>query len=426
MSAPLFQQTEVNRVNVHVLPTDKYKTNTIVVNIQRPLTEEAVTRTALLPQVLRRGTQSFPSLKAIKDHLDEMYGATFYGNVMKRGERHILQFGLELANERYLSDTAPLLERGMAFLGEVLTRPATEENGFVRRYVQSEKQNLRQRIESLIDDKMRYAAERCVQEMCKGEPYSLFNYGDVQQLEAIDPEGLHAEFHEMLRTAPVDVFVVGDVEQRDVVDLVSRFFRFERENVQPVDVAPPVHRVEKVRRVVDRLDVQQGKLNLGLRTQTGISDDDYVSLMVYNGILGGFPHSKLFVNVREKASLAYYASSRLESHKGLLTIQSGIEIENFERALNIIEQQLDDLRSGRITDQELEQTQTMLSNQLREMQDRPNQLIDFYYHGVLSGRRRSLDDFLSEIRRTTKGDVEKMAGKVTLDTVYFLRNRQEG
>lgn len=420
---PRFQKSEVNQINVHVLPTDKYKTNTIVVNIQRPLTPEAITQTALLPQVLRRGTKTHPSLKQIKEHLDGLYGATFYGNVMKRGERHILQFGLDIANERYLSDTTPLLEQGIAFIGEILTEPATDGDGFVSQYIQTEKQNLRQRIDSLIDDKMRYAAERCIQEMCKDEPYGLFNYGDREQLDAIDGKTLYTTFRDMLREAPIDVFVVGDVDPETVTAAVEQHLSIERGNVRAITV-PQVHRqVTEVRQVIERLNVQQGKLNLGLRTQTAITDDDYIPLMVYNGVLGGFPHSKLFINVREKESLAYYAASRLESHKGLMTIQSGIEINNFERALSIIEKQLDDMQSGQISDTEIEKTQIMLSNQLREMQDRPHQLIDFHYHGVLSGKMRSLDDFLTGISETKKRDLEEIARKVTLDTVYFLRNR---
>ena len=236
LSAPLFRQTQVNHINVHVLPTDKYKTNTIVVNLQRPLEKDSVTATALIPQVLRRGTETLPSLKQVKERLDDMYGATFYGNVLKRGERHILQFGLEIANERYLSERAPLLDQGMAFLGEMLTKPAREGNGFVGEYVQSEKRNLRQRIESLIDDKMRYAAERCIQEMCQGEPYSLFNYGRVDQLDTIDREGLYSAFRDMLRVAPIDIFVVGDVEQDDVVNAVDRCCDFKRRDMHPLNV----------------------------------------------------------------------------------------------------------------------------------------------------------------------------------------------
>lgn len=425
MKAPLFQEREVNQIHVHVLATDKYKTNTIVVNIQRPLSEMEVTTTALMPPVLRRGTATYPTFKEIKEHLDDLYGATFYGNVMKRGERHILQFGLEIANERYLSDSTPLMDKGMAFLGELLTRPALEGRGFVDQYVRSEKQNLKQRIEGLINDKMRYAAERCIQEMCHDEPYRLFHYGRVEDLKKIDRESLYDSFQDVLRHAPMDVFVVGDVKEDEVIAAVRRYFGFERQGVRPVEVSPVERQVDEVKRIIDRLDVQQGKLNLGLRTNTSIADDDYIPLMVYNGILGGFPHSKLFLNVREKASLAYYAASRLESHKGLMTIQSGIEIGHFDQALDIIQKQLDEMQAGQITDREMTQTQTMLANQLREMQDRPHQLIDFYYHGILSGKRRSLDDFLTQLFTTTIQDVKRVARKIHLDTIYFLRDRQE-
>ena len=162
---------------------------------------------------------------------------------------------------------------------------------------------------------------------------------------------------------------------------------------------------------------------MGCRTGVTIRDDDYVPLLMYNGILGGFPHSKLFMNVREKASLAYYASSRLESHKGILTIQSGIEIANYQKALDIIRKQLEAMRRGEITDRELSQTRATLSNQLRERQDRPYELIDFAYHSLLSGREWSLDQLLKGIESVDKEDVRRVAEQVELDTIYFLRDK---
>lgn len=427
MTDTYFKQTETNGINSYVWSTTKFKTNTIVVNIERPLSTEYATEHALMAQVLRRGTARFPSLKAIKQHLDDLYGATFYSSVAKRGERHILQFGLEIANENFLSDQTPLLDEGIAFLGEILAKPTTEDGGFVEQYIASEKQNLRQRIDSLIDDKIRYAAERCIGEMCHGEPYSVFNYGSTEQLAAIDRTSLYESYENLLRTAPIDVFVVGDVDVSEVQEAVTRHFRFAREQGarERVAVAPVTHPVKDVRTVVEGLDVAQGKLNLGCRTQTDMKDSDYAALMVYNGILGGFPHSKLFLNVREKESLAYYAASRLESHKGLLTIQSGIEIENYERAVTIMRQQLAEMTNGNISDSELSQTKTMLANQLREIEDRPQAMIDFYYNGVLSGKQRSLPAYLEQIDAVQKEDVVRVASKIALDTIYFLRDRKE-
>jgi predicted Zn-dependent peptidase len=198
-----------------------------------------------------------------------------------------------------------------------------------------------------------------------------------------------------------------------------------RSKRKTISIASVEHPVVEPKLVIERLDVKQGKLNMGCRTQISIQDPDYPALMMYNGILGGFPHSKLFMNVREKASLAYYCSSRLESHKGLLMIQSGIEIANFDKAVDIIKQQLAAMRQGEISDREIEQTKATLSNSLREQQDRSFDLIHFHYQSVLSGKERKLEDLLHKIDQVGKEDIRKVAEKVQLDTIYFLRD-QEG
>lgn len=426
MSYARFQTIPVGNIRVHVCATDKFKTNTLSAMVQQELSPQTVTKTALLPQVLQRGTESYPTTLQLKQRLEELYGARLFADVYKRGERHVLQVGLELANEQYLHASTPLLEEGVAFLSEVLFRPITENGGFKEVYVAAEKKNLKQKIESLQDDKIRYAAQRCIEEMCAGEPYSLFAYGRAEDLDTIDAQSLYTYYRDLIRRRPVDLFFVGNVSAEEVVQLVQRHFPIDQAERVPVETSEVRHIVREVKEVVDRMDVKQGKLNLGCRTQISVRDDDYVALMMYNGILGGFPHSKLFVNVREKASLAYYASSRLESHKGIMTIQSGIEIANYERAVDIIRKQLDAMQQGDISDVEMEQTRATLINQLRERQDRPYDLIDAEYHSIASGRPRPLEQLVEELKQVTKADVQRVAEKVQLDTIYFLRDKGEG
>lgn len=313
----------------------------------------------------------------------------------------------------------------MAFLGEVLTQPATDGEHFHHSFVQSEKKNLKQKIESLMDDKIRYAAHRCIAEMCAGEPFSLFNYGRLEDLDAIDSANLYTYYRELLQTRPLDVYFIGHRSRAEVETLVNQYLNLEEGSRVPVrqDTARP--QVSQVKKVVDRLDVNQGKLNMGFRTPVTYRDDAYPALLMYNGILGSFPHSKLFVNVREKASLAYYAASRLESHKGILTVQSGIEIDNYDRAVAIIQEQFDLLAQGKFTDTEWAQTQAMLINQLREKQDRAYDLIDSHYHGVLAGRERSLEQLVRELKETSREDVTAIAQEMKLDTIYFLRDQKE-
>lgn len=425
MNGPVFVQVAEQGVRYHVLPTEKFKTNTVVVNVQLPLAEETVTPAALLPFVLKRGSQSYPTTKALQRRLDELYGASLEVDVAKRGERQILQFRLEVANEAYLTDPVPLLTETLAVLRDVLTRPVVEDGALASAFVASEKERLRKRLESLLDDKIRYASQRCTEEMCREEPYRLFAYGRKEDLAAITPQSLYDLYQDLFARYPIDVFLVGDVDPDRAQHALGKLF--DGLSRRPKDMLPPTvikTAVAERRTVVERLDVTQGKLNIGCRTPVTIADADvYPALLVYNGVLGGFPHSKLFVNVREKASLAYYAASLLDSHKGILMIFSGIAIENFEKALAIIEEQLALLRRGEITDDELQRTKASLANQYRELLDNPRQLIDFAYHSVLAERPITVDGLIEGIMGVTKDDVVRIAEGVVVDTVYFLRDR---
>jgi predicted Zn-dependent peptidase len=418
-----FETVPIGNMRVHVCSSKKFKTTVLSVFIQQELNRQFVTKNALLPSVLQRGTKRYPHTLALKRRLDEMYGATLFGDVFKRGENHVAQYGMEIANEQYLAGTESLLQAGFSFFSDILTQPVTEKNGFHATYVQAEKKNLKQKMDSLQDDKIRYAAQRMLEEMCVEEPFSLFNHGKMADLQVIDAQNLYAYYQEMMKTCPIDFYCVGDVHTDQVVRQLQQHFHIDmtgsRKTIQTSDITSPVREVKVV---IDRLDVKQGKLNMGCRTHTSIQDPAYPALLLYNGVLGGFPHSKLFVHVREKASLAYYCSSRLESHKGILTVQSGIEIAHYDKAVKMIQQQLEAMRQANIDQQELEQTKATLANQFREQQDRAFDLINFHYHSVISGEERPMEKLLEQIAQVTVDDIRQVAEKVQLDTIYFLKD----
>lgn len=425
MSIPQFETLTLENIRFHRLQSDKFKTTSLAVLIQQELSEEKVTKTALLPHVLQRGTERYPTTLGFQRRLDELYGARLFCDVFKRGERHMIQFVITLANETYLREKPSLLKEGIAFLGEVLFSPVLEQGVFKADYVEAEKTNLRQRIKSLQDDKIRYAAKRLTEEMCKDEPYALHAYGRQSDLEIIDSSTLYTYYQKVLQNCPVDVYVVGEVDLDEVTEQIQQqlLSQLPAGVRQVVDSSSNklVKQREKV--VVDELDVKQGKLNIGCRTHTTIDDEAYPALLLYNGILGGFAHSKLFMNVREKASLAYYCSSRLESHKGLLSIQSGIEIHNYDKALSIIKEQLNEMREGKISDQELEKTKATIINQFRERLDSAYGMIDLHHHSSLSKRKWPLPELLEQIAQTTREEVQQVAEKITIDTIYFLRDQ---
>jgi predicted Zn-dependent peptidase len=419
-----FEQVQLNQMNLHVLSTPKFKTTTIVFQLEQELNEDLVTKTALIPFVLKRGCEKYPTTQALRRYMDQLFGAVFLTDVGKKGEKQIIQVYLEIANEKYLSDKSPLLQKGIEFLGDVIARPLLEGNGFSKQYVKSEADLLKKKIESLVDDKIRYANQRVTEEMCKNEPYRLLAYGQIEDFAKITSEELYTYYQKLLNENPIDIYIVGDVSVEEVKSEVEKQFNFQRTSVKELPFAPTEAKHVQEELIIDRMEIGQGKLNIGCRTHLTLEDEDYEKLLVYNGVLGGFPHSKLFVNVREKASLAYYAVSRLESHKGILMLMSGIEIQNFDKAVEIMKEQLNLMKKGDISDKELSQTKAMLINQLNETLDNARTMIDFSYNSRLSGRSTSLEEMIAKINAVTIEDITGIAKKIEIDTIYFLRDKE--
>ncbi len=176
----------------------------------------------------------------------------------------------------------------------------------------------------------------------------------------------------------------------------------------------------KEKEVKETQDLKQGKLNIGYRTNIVYGDPDYFALQVFNGLFGGFPHSKLFINVREKASLAYYAASRVESHKGLLMVMSGIENAKYQQAVSIIKEQMDVMKKGDFTEQDIDQTKAVIRNQFLETVDSARGLIEVLYHNVAAKTHVQLENWLDLVAKTTKDEIIDVGKKVELDTIYFL------
>ncbi|MDP4107701.1 MAG: pitrilysin family protein [Bacillota bacterium] len=417
--------TEMQGFKLHVIKTEKYKTNTFVWKMKAPLNKENVTLRALLPQVLQSSTKKYSSTTMLRSYLDDLYGATFFVDLGKKGENHVMSFSIEIANEKFLNDPSPLLQKAFEFLAEVLTNPNTNGNSFDPETVEKEKRTLKQRIQSVYDDKMRYSNFRLIQEMCKDEPYELDVNGEKNDVDAISAESLFAYYQKAFKEDEMDLYVIGDVNEQEVQKLATQLLKFENRNPQRVKQEVG-KKVEKVNEVKEQQDIKQGKLNIGYRTNIIYGDSDYYALQVFNGIFGGFSHSKLFINVREKASLAYYAASRIESHKGLMMVMSGIDLKNYDQAVGIIHEQMDAMKKGDFTDQELEQTKAVINNQMLETIDTARGLVEVLYHNVVANVDIPLEHYLEQVQKATKEEVLEVAGKIELDTIYFLTGMEAG
>ncbi len=421
------QHTLPNGIRLHFLPTEKFKTISIGLFIHQELSGTLAALNALLPSVLEKGCRLYPDYLTLQRKLENLFGADLSTDIIKSGERHTLAFTIETAHDRYLGEKSNLLSEGLAILSAVVTDPLLEEGVFSAAVVKQEKSQLVRDIKAMLNDKTTYAAERCLSEMCAGERFGVFRLGKIEDYERIGPAELYRYYKQLLARNPLDIYVVGDLGERVVLDAVTGHFNFPREE-KAVNLPETEQKAARAEILVleEQMAVNQAKLVLGYRTATGFKDDLHCPLLVYSGILGGFPHSKLFVKVREEAGLAYYIHSRLERHKGLMFISAGINYEDHAQARAIIELQLSDMAGAKISAAELENTKRGLVNQLFSRQDSPSQLIGFHLDGIIGGYNYSFEQLIEGIEAVSLKEIRAVAERIKLDTAFLLRPLEGG
>lgn len=424
-----FSTTREQSWFVHIFPTKQFQTRQMSIRLVKPLARDGLTATAVLPYLLMEGTRNHPSAKNIMRYADDLFGVVVRTGVSKRGTVQVVEASASMPEESAIRGANGLFQQVQRLLFEILAEPKLDNNRFPDAHVDRELTLHQKRIESLYDDKIAYAMERCVEEMGRGEMFGLPRLGYLDDLPGLSSEALRRTHEQLLQQAEVHVYIVGNFESPEATAevilsaLQSNFGSQESLRHQIGKLEAVSYRGGAVRTVEENQDVNQGKLNLGFRTNTAYSHLKYPALLVANGILGGFPHSKLFVNVREKASLAYYASSRLESLTGVVTVQTGIDSKNYEKALEIILQQVETLKQGVVSQEELEFTKSGLRNQYLQAQDQAMSMMDVHFSGVLAGSERTINDLLEQLSSVNIDDVVEMAQALRQDTVYFLGNK---
>lgn len=334
-------------ITLHQIDTKNFKTNLYAIFLATPITRENVTRDALISAVLRRGTNKIKSQELISQELEAMYGATFDCGIEKTGDNHIFKFYVEALSDEFLPTEENLAKKSLEILLDIVFNPLIENNGFKAEYVEGEKKNIKQIIESKIDNKGQYSLDKCIEETFKGEPYGLYKYGYVEDLEKITPQDLYKYYKKMISECKIDIFCSG------ILKNVEKIIK-ENENIKNLEARKANYVIDKkhvnnnkaVNYIQESMQVSQGKLVISLNIDSNIPNLAYIA-SIYNAILGGGANSRLFQNVREKESLAYTAGSNYLKQKNVIFIRCGIEIENYEKALETIKVQIENLKKER-------------------------------------------------------------------------------
>lgn len=391
------------------LQTNKFKTNLCSVFLTLPLKKETVTKNALLVSVLRRGTKKLTTQEEISKKLEEMYGAGFNCGVDKIGNYHVLKFYLETLDNKYVLNNENNLQDGIDLLLEIIFNPLIENEAFKKEYVEQEKENLSKMLLSRKDNKASYAIERLIEEMFDGEPYSLYKYGNIEDLKNIDEKNLYDYYKKIIKESKVDLFILGEnIENIKIPNIKTNL-------LEKIDIKH--FKTGKTKIVKENLDVTQGKLIIGLNAP----NTNKMAVSLFNTVLGGGANSKLFQNVREKESLAYSASSSYIRRQNTILIKTGIEIANYEKTLNIIKKQLEEMKNGNISDEEFDAAKELLISSISLISESAEDMIAFYFDQSLFEENLTVQDYIMKLKDITKEQIIEIAKQVTMDTIYFLK-----
>ena len=404
------------------LPARKFKTSLLSAQFVTPLRPETVSGNALLPAILRRGTVSCPDLGSLSARLDTLYGARIDYTVRKKGENQCVGFVASFIDDSFTPGREKLLEPVAELLGELVCDPVTQHGRFVPAYFESEKTNLIDAIRSIVNDKRDYADARLLQEMCAGEPYGISRLGSEKQAERLQPQKLYAQYGKLIATSQLELFYSGSAAlERVERALRSAFSTLPREGIREIALAADHPKPPAPKLVEEEMDVTQGKLGMGFTC----GSDDTAALLMGNTLFGGSSNSKLFLNVREKLSLCYYASSLYHRQKGLITVSSGVEFADYQRAYDEILAQLKAVQEGQLEDWELEGAKSTLLNAYTSMGDSQSRLENFYLGQTATGQSDTPEELAEEVRRTTPERIFRAMETVRLDTVYFLKGKED-
>ena len=410
------------------LRSDKFKTACMSVTLLTQLRRETAAMNAVIPFVLRRGTTRYSDMEQLSRRMDELYGAAVEPVVRRIGEIQCIGFYGSFPEPDYLPGGEALLGDTCALMAQLLLDPVTRGGLLLPQYVDSEREKLLDIIRSRMNDKRSYALTRCIEEMCCYEDFAVSRFGSESEAENIHYKKLTRHFRELIQTCPVEIFYCGKTDFKAVSAAMRDAFSAMPRGEIDYDIGTDLRMnavEDHVRFVEEEMDVTQGKLVLGFRLGECMEEPDIPALYVFNAVYGSGATSKLFMNVREKLSLCYYASSAVYLHKGIMLVSSGIEFDKLDAARDEILAQLDSVRRGEITDDELRSAKKSVASDLRAVQDSIGELEGFYLSQALDGLDYGPAELAALAEDVTKEDVQAIAESIECDLIYFLKGSGE-
>ena len=412
-------------VSFNTIVDPRYKTDRISVNLMLKLDGKTASEYAVLPFILRKGYKDCPDFTQLNRRLNELYGAYLDADVRKIGDNQVLNLSIASIDDAFALDGEKMVEELSRILAGIVLSPNMPGGAFDPKEFELEKQYLIDTIESEINEKRTFAMSRAQSLLCEGEPYGESRYGTLDQAKGLTPELAAAAYSRAIRTAHVEILFVGcgapEPAKRCFAEAFSGVERGETASIQ----SSVITQVREAQSVTERYQVAQSKMVLGFRATKELTGNDLDAMRLMVSLYGGTPISKLFVHVREEMSLCYYCAARFDRIKQILLVDCGVEKDNIDKAREEILRQLEEIRGGNFTDEELDNTRLSVRNSFKTIGDSPSGMESWYLGQRCSGTQRAPEEEADRLDAVTREDIVRAAQNVELQLVYVLTGMGE-
>ncbi len=414
---------QMSGYTLHLIPTKKFKTITISLRLQSPLLKETTTIRTLLTFVLIAATKKYPSTKQLAAYLDENYGASLSTHVSTKGKSQIININTSFVNDKFLPTKENLLEKQLQLLNDLFYDPYIIQDAFDEVIVQLKKKELKEKLQANKDDKFSYSLDKLFEYMGRDQVLGIPSTGYENEIQDITASQLYQYLLKCIREDVKHVYVVGDF-QENIVEIFQENLQFPQNQQNYLSSYTFESPRAEVLEVIEKQDITQSKLNLGYTIDCDFTSKNHYAFTVFNALFGGFSQSRLFQVVREQNSLCYYISSSYDAFNGVMLVNAGIEAQDYQKTLNLIEQQLSDLKNGHIQDEEIAIAKMMLKNALKKTNDEASSMIALAYNRDITGIHETNEEYIEKLMNVTLEEIVQVAQNVKLDTIYFLTGKE--
>lgn len=409
---------DLGSYNLHFIKTDIFKTITMKVIFHTPIIKEDITKRNILSDILLQSTKEYKTRRDLTIKSEDLYAADIYTSNQRVGNYIMTSFILQTLNDKYTEENN--FEESIKFLHEIIFNPDVEEERFKEDKLELVKSNATLALNSIKEDAANYSLIRMSEAYDKTSPISYRMTGYLEDLDKITEENLYEYYERMLDNDYVDIFILGDINEKELLPIIKKYFKFKKVKKRKASYYLPNKKPRKRRLFAkETTKNSQSKLAIACPISKMTDYEKNYSLLLANIILGGTGDSKLFKEVREENSLCYTIKSNYNRLDNLMVINAGIDNVNFDKAVELITKDVQDMKKGKFTDSDINVAKEFYKTSAESLMESPSRIINEVLTEEILGVE-PLSERVRKIEKVTKKDIIRACKKINMDTVFLL------